>query len=122
MDSSPAQGSTTIAPEVLLTIAQLTATSVQGVSRLSHVQRTSVNRLLKPAQYREGVKIDIVDDIVNVDLYIILKNDVNVREVSRNIQHEVTRAITEMVGMIVGRIDIHIEDVDFDSASESFVS
>ena len=108
MEPIESQGTTTIAPEVLLTIAQLTALSVPGVSRLSHIQGAGVNRLIKPSQYREGVKIDVSDDIVTVDVYIILLNDFNVREVSHNIQHNVARAITEMVGMTVDRVNIHI--------------
>jgi uncharacterized alkaline shock family protein YloU len=113
----PSQGKTTIAPEVLLTIAQLTALDVNGVSRLSHVQ-TGVNQFLKRTQKREGVTIEIEDDVVYVDIYVVLKNDVNVRDVSHNIQHEVSRAITEMVGMSVGRVNIHIEDIDYPLEAE----
>ena len=111
-ENNPSQGTTTIAPEVLLTIAQLTTLNVNGVSRLSHVQ-IPVNRLLKRTQKREGVLIEIVDDVVNLDIYVILNNDVNVRNVSHNIQFEVSRAISEMVGMTVGRVNIHIEDIDY---------
>jgi uncharacterized alkaline shock family protein YloU len=50
---------------------------------------------------------------------VILKNDVNMREVSRNIQHDVARAISTMVGMQVGRINIHIEDMDYPENSEA---
>jgi len=112
------QGTTTIAPEVLLTIAQLTTLNVNGVSRLSHVQ-TGVNQLLKRTQKREGVLIEVVDDVVYVDIYVVLKNDVNVRDVSHNIQHEVSRAISEMVGMSVGRVNIHIEDIDYPLEAEA---
>jgi uncharacterized alkaline shock family protein YloU len=114
----PSQGKTTIAPEVLLTIAQLTALNVDGVSRLSHVQ-TGVNQLLKRTQKREGVVIEVADDVVHVDIYVVLNNDVNVRDVSHNIQHEVARAISEMVGMSVGRVNIHIEDIDYPSEAEA---
>ena len=119
MEPNESQGTTTIAPEVLLTIAQLTALSVPGVSRLSHIQGAGVNRLIKPSQYREGVKIEVSDDIVTVDVYIILQSDYNVREVSHSIQRDVARAITEMVGMTVDRVNIHIEDIDFTSPNES---
>jgi len=112
------QGTTTIAPDVLLTIAQLTTLNVAGVSRLSHVQRP-VNRLLKRTQRREGVLIEVVDEVVYVDIYVVLISDVNVRDVSHNIQHEVTRAISEMVGMPVGRVNIHIEDIDYPSEEET---
>jgi uncharacterized alkaline shock family protein YloU len=112
------QGTTTIAPDVLLTIAQLTTLNVNGVSRLGHVQ-TPVNQLLKRTQKREGVSIEVVDDVVYIDIYVILKNDVNVRDVSHNIQHEVARAISEMVGMTVGRVNIHIEDIDYPMEAEA---
>jgi uncharacterized alkaline shock family protein YloU len=117
-DDNTAQGATTIAPDVLLTIAQLTTMNVNGVSRLSHVQ-TSVNKLLKRAQKREGVMIEVVDDVVYIDIYVVLNSDVNVRDVSHNIQHEVSRAISEMVGMVVGRVNIHIEDIDYPSEGET---
>jgi uncharacterized alkaline shock family protein YloU len=118
IDDEVAQGTTTIAPDVLLTIAQLTTLNVTGVSRLSHVQ-VPVNRLLKRGQKREGVLIEVVDDVVYVDIYVVLCNDVNVRDVSHNIQREVSRAISEMVGMVVGRVNIHIEDIDYPSEVES---
>ena len=111
-DDDLSQGTTTIAPDVLLTIAQLTTLNVNGVSRLGHVQ-TPVNQLLKRTQKREGVSIEVMDDVVNADIYVVLKNDVNVRDVSHSIQHEVARAISEMVGMTVGRVNIHIEDIDY---------
>ena len=112
-DTYSSQGSTTIAPDVILTIAQLTALKVPGVSRLSHLPGGSVNRLFQRTQLKEGVQIEILDDIVYADLYVVLKNDVNVRDVSRNTQHDVARAISEMVGMQVGRVNIHIEDIDY---------
>jgi uncharacterized alkaline shock family protein YloU len=114
----PSQGKTTIAPEVLLTIAQLTTLKVEGVSHLSHVQ-TGVNQLLKRTQKREGVVVEVVEDLVYIDIYVVLKSDVNVRDVSHNIQREVSRAISEMVGMSVGRVNIHIEDIDFPSEAEA---
>jgi uncharacterized alkaline shock family protein YloU len=117
-DDEASQGTTTIAPDVLLTIAQLSTLNVDGVSRLSHVQ-TPVNQLLKRTQKREGVLIEVVDDVVYANIYVILKSDVNVRDVSHNIQHEVSRAISEMVGMTVGRVNIHIEDIDYPAEAET---
>ena len=118
MNDDQSQGTTTIAPDVLLTIAQLATLNVDGVSRLSHVQ-TQVNQLLKRTQRREGVLIEVVDDVVYADIYVVLKNDVNVRDVSHNIQREVSRAISEMVGMSVGKVNIHIEDIDYPTEPEA---
>jgi len=106
-------GSTTIATDVLLTIAQLTTLAVPGVSRLSPPKGKGMELFLKHGQAREGIKIEITDDIVYADIYVILKNDINVRDTSHAIQNDVARAISEMVGMQVGRINIHIEDIDY---------
>ena len=104
-------GKTTISPEVLITIARLTTLEVEGVSRMSNLP-AGFNRLFN-RRYGEGVRLSIEDDTVTADLYIILKTGVNFREVSRMIQNDVARAVTEMVGMEVGGVNIHIEDIDF---------
>jgi uncharacterized alkaline shock family protein YloU len=109
-------GKTTIAPEVLLAIARLTALNVDGVSRMCHTP-AGVKRLFNRS-FEEGVQIEIQNNTVNADLYIILKNDVSIRDVSRNIQQQVARAISEMVGMNVGRVNIHIEDIDYPGETE----
>jgi len=103
-------GKTTIAPEVLTSIARLTALSVEGVSRLASIP-SDVNRFFN-RNVSEGIKINVDDGTVYTDIYVILKQDVNVREVSHNIQNKVSRAISEMVGMEVGKINIHVEDID----------
>lgn len=103
-------GVTTIAPEVLQTIACLAALESPGISRMSPVPG-AVSRLRRGAA--DGVLLEIEDDFVTADLYIVVKNGVNMREVSRTVQQDVARAISDMVGLQVGRVNIHIEDIDF---------
>jgi len=104
-------GKTTIAPDVLVSIAQLAALSVDGVSHLTPVPR-EVNTLFKKG-LDDGVDVSVEDNHVYVDLYVVMKRDFNVREVSHNIQNQVSRSISEMVGMEIGKIHIHVEDIDF---------
>lgn len=104
-------GKTTIAPDVLVSIAQLATVSVEGVSRLTSGP-IEVNRLFKKGT-SDGVVVTVEDNVVYTDLYVVLKKDVNVREICRNIQNQVSRSINEMVGMEVGRVNVHVEDIDF---------
>jgi uncharacterized alkaline shock family protein YloU len=113
------EGKTTIAPEVLLTIARLTTLNVNGVSRICHLPSAAMRKLFKRGHVDEGVAIEIIDGVVYADIYVILEHNYNVREVSHSIQVEVTRAITEMVGMQVGSINVHIEDIDYPSENEA---
>ncbi len=106
-----APGTTTMAPGVLLTLARLTALSVPGVVAMAPI-RSGVNRLFR-RESGAGVQIDIEGGEVAVDLFLIVAQDINVREVSRKVQTEVVRAIEEMIGMDVIRVDIHIEDIDY---------
>ena len=110
-------GKTTIAPDVLLTIARLTALSIPGVNRLSSIPG-GVDRLFKKGA-AEGVRIYVENNTVYADLYLILNKDVNVRDVSRSVQTQVARSISEMVGMEVGRVNIHVEDIEYCLPSES---
>lgn len=114
--SNQPPGKTTIAPEVLLTIARLNTLSVEGVCRLSTIQG-DVNQLLRGAS--EGVRIIVENGIVYGDVYVILNPNVNVREVGHAIQAKISRAISEMVGMEVGKINVHVEDIDFSPSKES---
>lgn len=104
-------GKTTIAPEVLINIARLSALSVPGVNRLG-LASGDVNRIFKGVT-NEGVRITVENDVVSADLFVIMNKDVNVRDVSRAIQAHVTRAISEMVGMEVGKINVHVEDIEY---------
>lgn len=104
-------GQTTVSPEVLHKIARLTALSVNGVSRMASF-RGSLEQLLGKDDYK-GASVQIKEDQVYVDIYVVLMSDFNVRDVSREIQSRVSRAISEMVGMDVGGVNIHIMDIDF---------
>lgn len=110
-------GKTTVSPDVLISIARLSALGVSGVSRMAPISG-GVNRLFRKGA-NEGVRIDVEEDTVFADIYLVLKEDVNIREVSRNVQLQVARAIQEMVGMDVGHIDIHIEDIDYEESIEA---
>ncbi|NLN69706.1 MAG: Asp23/Gls24 family envelope stress response protein [Chloroflexi bacterium] len=104
---------TTISPEVLHKITRLTTLSVQGVCRLAPAAgglKQIFNR-----EDNQGAKVLIKDDKVYVDVYVVLISDMNVRDISREIQERVSRAITEIVGLSVGAVNIHIMDIDFNA-------
>ncbi len=97
-------GKTTIAPSVLNTIARLTTLAVPGVSRLAESKSE-----------QDGVRIEIKGDSIIFDLFVIISSDQNARLVAEEIQTRVNRAITEMVGMEVAKINVHIADVDVEA-------
>lgn len=111
MEAQPKIGRITIAPEVLETVARLTALAVPGVVRLT--TPPGVQRLLG----QDGVKIEVAQDRVSVDVYVVTGSEVNMLNIGRQIQTEVTRAIQDIVGMKVDSVDVHIEDVAHSATS-----
>jgi uncharacterized alkaline shock family protein YloU len=78
-----------------------------------------VNRFFGNTHVGDGVQVHIEGEQVAVDLYIVVDHDVNMLQLGRTIQSQVTRAIEEMVGMQVKTVDVHIEDVYYPSEEVS---
>lgn len=107
-------GKTTVSPEVLVAIARMAVLSVPGVEGMAPVAG-GVDRIFRRGA-DEGVRILIHEDTVFADVYLIVKQDVNLREVGRNVQTQVARAIQEMVAMNVAQVEIHIENIAYEGA------
>lgn len=105
-------GTVRVAPEVLATIAALTAQEVAGVVRLKGGIAGEVGKIIKRGQSMHGVKVTVVDNEVWVELHIIVRPDVSMYKVGRDVQDAVARALETMVGMPVHTIDVYIEDVE----------
>ena len=111
-------GTTTIAPEVLLSIAKLTTESVRGVYKMAEVP-VGMNWIFGKVHQADGVQVSIEDNkTVNINLFVILDEDEKIREIGRQIQQKVSRAMEEMVGMKSGTINVNIEDIYFKSSLE----
>ncbi len=115
-EQSRPPGKTTIAPEVLITIARMATLSVEGVSDMAPVAG-GVNRLFRRGA-ENGVQIVLHDNVASAEIFIIVKEEVNIREVGRNVQQQVMRAIQEMTGMDVGHVDVHVEDIHYEGTQE----
>lgn len=103
-------GKVTIAPNVLVTIVQKTAVSVPGVARLCE-NVPGVKRLLGIHTAGEGVAVRVIDDKVTVDVYLIARRNVDLLQMGRRLQHDITRAIQDIVGKELHEVNIHVEDV-----------
>ncbi len=117
-DKTVTPGKTTISIDVILTITRLTTLYVPGVSQMSQVPSRRFRTMLLHRQEEDGLHVEVEDDTVYADIYVVLDADVNIREVGRNIQTAVARAITDMIGMQVGVINVHVEDIDYPEASK----
>ncbi len=108
----------TIAPGVLLTVVRIATLDVPGVVRMGSTPG-GVDRLLRRVPAANGVQIAIDGSTVTAHLYVVADATVNLREMSTAIQKSVSRSISELLGMTVQSVNVHIEDVAFPHVQES---
>ncbi len=99
-----------VAPEVLATIAYFATIRTEGVNKLSAVP-SDVVRMFRRSTQKDGVLLDLTDNEVKFDIYVIMEPHVNIMETSRQIQTAVTEAIDTMVGVPVSAVNVHVENV-----------
>ena len=102
-------GEVQIADEVVTIIAGLAATEVDGVASNELVSKLGMKNLSK------GVKVEIVDSVVSVDLTLNIEYGMNILETSKKVQEKVKAAIENMTGLEVADVNIHIASVDMEN-------
>lgn len=107
-------GEVHIADEVVAIIAGLAATEVEGVSAMGgNISGEIVSKLGKK-NLSKGVKVEVIENEVIVDLTLNLKYGYSIPDISHNVQERVKSAIETMTGLTVSEINVRIVGVNVD--------
>lgn len=109
-------GEVQIADEVVAIIAGLAATEVDGVDSMAGNITNELVRKLGMKNLSKGVKVDVTEDHVSVDLSLNLTYGYNIPQVSEAVQDRVKSAIENMTGLSVLDINIKIAGVNMEAA------
>ena len=109
-------GEVQIADEVVAIIAGLAATEVGGVDSMAGNITNELVGKLGMKNLSKGVKVDVTEDHVSVDLSLNLTYGYNIPEVSEAVQDRVKSAIENMTGLSVLDINIKIAGVNMEAA------
>ncbi len=105
-------GQIQIADEVVSIIAGLAATEVEGVAFLGNNITNEIISRLGMKVLSKGVKVEIVDQVVSVDLVLHISYGYSIPSVSEAVQEKVKTAIETMTGLEVSDINVRIAGVD----------
>lgn len=115
MTLSDEQGSIHISEEVIAAIAVGAVREVEGVSGMMGNLGTSVADLVtnkKGAQKNaKGVKIEMTENGLILDLYLTVAYGHAIPEVAENAQKAVASAVSAMTGCTVETVNIHVGGV-----------
>ena len=106
-------GEVQIADEVVAIIAGLAAPEVEGVDSMAGNITNELVGKLGMKNLSKGVKIDVTEEHVSVDLSLNIKYGYNIPDVSEKVQDKVKNAIQNMTGLTVLDVNIRIAGVHF---------
>ena len=107
-------GKVQIADEVVAIIAGLAATEVQGVASMAGNINNDLVGKLGMKNLSRGVKVDVLDNVVCVDLKLNLAYGYSIPETSRKVQEKVKASIENMTGLQVSDVNISISSVELE--------
>ncbi len=103
--------------EVVSIIAGVAASEVEGIA--SMVSVPNGNLLGKKRDITKGVKVEIGTEEATVDLYVTVEYGKPIQKAAQDAQESVRKAIEEMTGLHVVRVDVHVQGVSFEKENKA---
>ncbi len=105
-------GSVKIADDVVAMIAGIAAAEVDGVAAMAGNVPTEFMSKVGVKNLKKGVKVEVLNKVVKVDLALIMEYGYNIPATSQKVQEKVKNAIENMTGLEVSDVNIRIAGVN----------
>lgn len=107
-----------ISEDVIGIIAGIAAAEVEGVSGMTLGIVDGINQILgSNKKYSKGVKVELQDNEVVIDLYVIVKYGVKIPDVAFSIQNSVKSSVETMTGLKVKMVNINVQGITFEKGN-----
>lgn len=111
-------GKIEIAPEVIEVIAGIAASEVDGVSGMRGNFATGVVERLGKKNHGKGVKVELTESGIIIDVYCLMKFGVSIPNVAGKIQENIRQALLNMTALDPEEVNIHIVGVQFETQKQ----
>ncbi|MEH7111854.1 Asp23/Gls24 family envelope stress response protein [Neobacillus niacini] len=108
-------GKVEIAPEVIEVIAGIAASEVEGVSQMRGNFATGVVERLGKKNHGKGVKVELSEEGIKVDVYCLMKFGVSIPTVAGKIQDNIRQALLNMTALETEAVNIHVVGISFEN-------
>lgn len=105
-------GNIKISEEVIITIASVAVSEIEGVSSTGTGLVDEIARRLSKKPVASGIKAVITDDAVTVDINIVVKYGVKIPEVAWNVQDAIKKETELMTGLTVDKVNVRVVGID----------
>ncbi|MBM7584575.1 putative alkaline shock family protein YloU [Bacillus pakistanensis] len=108
-------GKVEIAPEVIEVIAGIAASEVEGVSQMRGNFASGVVERLGKKNHGKGVKVELAEEGIKVDVYCIMQFGVSIPTVAQKIQDNIRQALLNMTALEADEVNIHVVGIQFEN-------
>lgn len=104
-----------ISNDVVAVIAGVAVSEVQGVSGMAGGFAGGITEVLSGKKnLAKGIKVDIEEEKVKIDVNIIVEYGSRIPDVAFEIQTRVKKAVENMTGFKVEEVNVHVQGVNTD--------
>ncbi len=111
-------GSIVFANDVVATIASLAASEVEGVVSLGGNIVSGLSEFFGKKNLTKGVKVDIADQSVCVDVSLNLRYGCRIQDVCRKVQESIKNAVENMTGLNVKVVNTYAQSIVFEKPEQ----
>lgn len=111
-------GKVEIAPEVIEVITGIAASEVDGISEMRGSFATDVVERFGKKSHSKGVKVELTEDGILIDLYVVINFGVSIPNVAQKLQTNIRQALKNMTALETSEINVHVVGIQMDQDSE----
>ena len=109
-----------ISEDVVQIIAGIAAGEIEGVHGMSSSFASGIAELLgSKKSVSRGVKVEIRDNTVTIDMHIVVKYGVRIPDVAWNLQEKVKDEVETMTGLEVLQVNVHIDGIHIEKDADA---
>lgn len=105
-------GNVKISDDVVAIIAGVAATEIPGVTSMSGGITGGFSEMLGMKNLSKGVKVELKDNDVVIDLFITVEYGKNISEIGKNVQQNVKNSVETMTELNVVEVNVNIQGVN----------
>ncbi|PTH34899.1 Asp23/Gls24 family envelope stress response protein [Staphylococcus agnetis] len=109
---NPNLGTVEIVPEVISVIASIAVSEVDGVRGMFTDVRNQTLERLGRKNLSKGVKVEIIDNEIYLNVYWSLKYGTKISQTALKIQEAIHSAIKNMTALTPKQINVHITHLE----------
>lgn len=111
-------GRVEIAPEVIEVIAGIAATEVKGLYAMRGTFASGVAERLGKQTHSKGIKVELTDDGITIDVYCILDFGISIPKVAQSLQTTIRQSLKTMTQLDIAEINIHVVGINMDEKEQ----